>query len=56
LPNYPYHVQVTTNLTANSNQWSNLPGNPISANASGIFTFTDTNAAASAKFYRIVSP
>jgi len=56
LPNYAYRVQVTTNITADFNLWMNLPGKPTSANASGIFTFTDTNAAASAKSYRIVSP
>jgi len=55
LPNYPYHVQVASNLVAA--QWLNLAGQSKNANSAGTFTFTDTNIAGSnPKFYRIVSP
>ena len=57
LPNYPYHVQVASNLAPASVDWINLAATSTNANSAGIFTFTDTNAAAfNPRFYRIVSP
>jgi len=57
LPNYPYHVQVSSNLASASAQWMNLAGNPTNANSSGLVTFTDTNTTSfSPRFYRVVTP
>ena len=55
LPNYPYHVQVASNLA--SAVWANLAGYPTNANSAGLFIFTDTNTAnLNPRYYRIVSP
>jgi hypothetical protein len=57
LPNYPYHVQVISNLAPASAQWVTLASQSTNANSAGIFTFTDTNTASfSPRFYRIVTP
>ena len=57
LPNYLYHVQVTSNLAPASASWLNLAGNPTNANSTGMFIFTDTNTANfKPRFYRIVTP
>jgi len=54
LSNLNYAIQGATNLNAPIT-WSNL-GN-ASANGSGIFQFTDTNASLyPARFYRVASP
>jgi hypothetical protein len=55
LPNYSYHLQVSSNLAAA--KWTTLTGSSNAANSAGVFTFTDTNTAAfNSRFYRIVSP
>jgi hypothetical protein len=55
LPNYSYHVQVTSNLA--SGIWTSLAGYPTNATSSGMFIFTDTNTANfNPRFYRIVTP
>ena len=55
LPNYLYHVQVSSNLA--SPQWTNLASRSTNENSSGVFSFSDTNTATfNPRFYRIVSP
>jgi hypothetical protein len=55
LPNYSYHVQVSSNLAAA--QWTYMASQSNTANNAGVFTFTDTNTTSfNPRFYRIVSP
>jgi hypothetical protein len=57
LPNYPYHVQISSNLGVVPIQWLNLPGSSNNADTNGLFSFTDTNTASfTPRFYRAVSP
>jgi hypothetical protein len=54
LSNLTYTIQAVTNLTP-PNTWSNL--GPATADNSGVFTFTDTNALLfPIRFYRAQSP
>ena len=55
LPNYSYHVQISSNLAAAN--WSALAGPSTNANSAGVFGFTDTNTRSfNPRFYRVVSP
>jgi len=56
LPNYPYHVQMSSNITLAPAQWQNLVGRSNNASSGGLFTFTDTNSASfNPRFYRVVT-